>query len=106
MLLDEDARALNRLRGVDARTFERRDEAVGLGLVFQVLHMGLAVRQLLAFVEADAAPHDAVVDAVLLGVLARVNLGRPDEAGRGCYDQNQRSKNNGLHDNSPWRCCR
>jgi len=106
MLLEEDPRALDVLRGVNARAFERRDEAVGLGLVFQVLHMGLTLRQLLAFGEADASRIDAVVDAMRLGVLARIDQGRAGETGSAGNGESQRSRNNGLYDNSPLRCCR
>lgn len=67
MLLEEDPRALDTSRSVDPRAFDRRDDAVGL--VLQFMHTGLTLRQLLAFVEADAARLDAVADEMRLGVL-------------------------------------
>ena len=68
MLLQEDPRALDILRGVDARAFDRRDDAVRL--VLQFIHMDRTLHQLLVFVEADAARPDAVVDELRLGVLS------------------------------------
>src|SRR6266496_2542497 len=106
MLLQEDARALDILRGVDAGALERCDDTVRLGLVLQVLHARLALQQLLGFIEVELARLDALEDAVLLGVLARVDPGRAGEAGGRCNGQKQRSKNNGLHHKSPLRCCR
>ena len=72
MPLQEDARALDVLRGADAGAFERRDDAVGLDLVFKVLHAGLTLQQLLTFIERQVALLNALEDAVLLGVLARI----------------------------------
>src|SRR5438445_12608463 len=106
MLLQEDAPALDILRGVDAGALERCDDTVRLGLVLQVLHARLALQQLLGFGEVQVATLDALEDAVLLGVLARVDQGRAGEAGGRCNSQKQRSKNNGPHHNSPLRCCR
>jgi hypothetical protein len=42
MPLQEDARALDILRGVDAGALERCDDTVRLGLVLQGLHVSLA----------------------------------------------------------------
>ena len=106
MLLQEDARALDILRDMDADALERCDDTVRLGLVLQVPHARLALQQLLCFVEVEFTRLDALEDAVLLGVLARVDQGRAGEAGGRCNSQKQRSKNNGPHHNSPLRCCR
>src|SRR5262249_41179027 len=80
-LLDEDARALNGLRGVDACTFTKRDDAVGLGLVFQVLHVSLALGELDGLGQGQLARHRTVDDALLLGVLARIDPRGAGEAG-------------------------
>ncbi|MBA7687867.1 hypothetical protein ES703_96341 [subsurface metagenome] len=101
VLLDEDARALNALRGMDARPFERRDDAVGLGLVFQVLHMVLALDELRGLGGGQTARHHAVVDAVRLGVLARVDPRRAGEARCRGDGKNERSEKYGLHGKSP-----
>ena len=101
MPLQEDAPALDILRGVDAGALERCDDTVRLGLVLQILHAGLTLQQLLGFVEVQIALLHALEDAVLLGVLACVDQGCPSEAGGRCNSQKQRSKNNGPHHNSP-----
>src|SRR3954454_15795584 len=106
MLLQEDARALDILRGVDAGAFQRCNETVRLGLVLQVLDSLLALLEFQGFIEVQVALLDALEDAVLLGVLARVNQGRAGEAAGRCNGQNERSKNNSPHHNSPLRCCR
>ena len=70
MPLQEDARALDILRGVDAGALQRCNDTVRLGLVLQVLHPRLALLQLLPFIERQVALLDVLEDAVLLVVLA------------------------------------
>src|SRR4029079_11374792 len=106
MLLQEDARALDILRGVNAGAFQRCDDTVRLGPVLQVLHAGLALQQLLAFGEVQVALLDALEDAVLLGVLARVDQWSSSETAGRRNSQNERSKNDSPHNASPLRCCR
>ena len=81
VLLDEDARALNGLRGVDARPFTKRDNAVGLGLVFQVLHVCLALDELRCLGWGQLTRPYTVGDALRLRVLARIDPRRAGEAG-------------------------
>src|SRR5262249_22624991 len=101
VLLDEDARALNVLRGVDAQPLERSDDGVSLGLVFQVLHVGLALYQLHRFRRGQTTGRHAVGDAMRLRVLARIDPGRAGEAGCRGDGKYQRSKKYGLHGKSP-----
>ena len=77
MLLQEDAPALDILRGVDAGALERCDDTVRLGLVLQVLHARLALQQLLGFGEVQVATLDALEDAVLLGFWRALIKGVP-----------------------------
>src|SRR3954466_450700 len=100
MLLQEDARALDVLRGVDAGALERcNDTAARFRLVLQVLDSLLALLEFQGCIEVQFALLDAVEDAVLLGVLARVDQGRAGEAAGRCNGQNERSKNNSPHHN-------
>src|SRR3954467_5652780 len=98
MLLQEDARALDVLRGVDAGALERcNDTAARFRLVLQVLDSLLALLDLCGFIEVQLALLDALEDAVLLGVLARVGRGRAGEAaGRG-NGRREHSKKESAH---------
>jgi hypothetical protein len=93
MPLQEDARALDVLRGVDAGALERcNDTAARFRLVLQVLDSLLAPLEFQGFIEVQVALLDALEDAVLLGVLARVDQGRAGEAAGRRNGQNERSK--------------
>src|SRR2546423_9946367 len=82
MLLQEDARALDILRGVDAGALERcNDTAARFRLVLQVLDSLLAPLEFQSLMEAQVAILDTLENAVLLGVLARVDQRRAGEAG-------------------------
>jgi hypothetical protein len=82
MPLQEDARALDILRGVDAGALERcNDTAARFRLVLHVLNSLLAPLEFQGFVEGQVALLNAPEDAVLLGVLARVDQGCRGKAG-------------------------